>query len=145
MVQLPLAFLTFRWNIKIKPLLFVLNILFLLPLKCELTNAMAYIMVAGIEGESICRRIKQFVGETTFRDSSTLFTPAFSVTCTAAIFRHHSTIIFQHHLSTCCLKPIHAVVCFMSLLCKRHKFKRSRLWAVICGFRSVSFAKLVER
>jgi len=28
-------------------------------------------------------------------------TPAFSVTCIAAIFRHHSTIIFRHHLSTC--------------------------------------------
>ena len=75
MVQLPLAFLAFWLNIKIKPLLFVLNILFLLPLKCEHTNAMAYTIyeqVAGV-GESIYRRMKQFVGETTFTDSSTLF------------------------------------------------------------------------
>ena len=32
------------------------------------------------------------------------FTPAFSVTYIAGIFRHHSTFIFRHHLSTCCLK-----------------------------------------
>ena len=71
MVQLPLAFLAF-----------------LLPLKCEHTNAMAYPIyeqIVGI-GESICRQMKQFVCETTFTDSNTLFTPAFSVTCIAATF-----------------------------------------------------------
>ena len=66
---------------KIKPLVFVLTIVFLLPLKCRHTNAMAYAIYkqVAIVGELTCRQINQFVGETTgyltctFTDSSTLF------------------------------------------------------------------------
>ena len=70
------------------------------------------------------------------------FTPAFSVTCIAAIFRHHSTIIFRHHLSTSSFdvlfeisqsQPMHAHVSFMSLPCKwatSSKGHVSGLWLV---------------
>ena len=73
-------------------------------------------------------------------------TPAFSVTCIAAIFRHHSTIIFRHAVWN---QPITTDACWylfrVTSMQMSHKFKRSCQWAVIGGFRSVLFAKLVER
>ena len=45
-------------------------------------------------------------------------TPAFSVSCIAALFRHQSTIIFRHihHLSTCCLKSANHNQCMPMFL-----------------------------
>ena len=77
-------------------------------------------------------------------------TPAFRVTYIAAIFRHHSTIIFRPHLSTCCLKSANHNRCMpMFVSCHFYanepQVQRACQWAVTGGFRSVLFAKHVER